>query len=64
MLMEINWIFKRMIVFGSGMSTDDVFNLKHQGVVQKMTTGCQRHLWTAPYYPLVYFGDPRGSLKK
>ena len=29
-LMEINWIIK-MIVFGSGLFTNDVVNLKHQG---------------------------------
>ena len=26
-------------VFGSGLSTDDVINLRHQGVSQMMTTG-------------------------
>ena len=37
-LMEINWILK-MIVFGSGLFTNDVVNLKHQGACQKLMIG-------------------------
>ena len=34
-LMEINWILK-MIVFGSGPFTNDIINLKHQGVSETL----------------------------
>ena len=37
-LMEINW-FLKMIVFGSGLFTNDVVNLKHQGAAQKLMIG-------------------------
>ena len=37
-LMEINWILK-MIIFGSGLLTNDVINLKHQGACQKLMIG-------------------------
>ena len=47
--------------FGSGLFTNDVINLKHQGACQKLMIGwhkhqrgvrdpkkCRRHLWTVP----------------
>ena len=37
-LMEMKWILK-MIVFGSGLFTNDVINLKHQGAGQKQMIG-------------------------
>ena len=37
-LMEINWIIK-MLIFGSGLFTNDVVNLKHQGAGQKLMIG-------------------------
>ena len=37
-LIEINWILK-MIVFGSGLFTNNVVNLKHQGACQKLMIG-------------------------
>ena len=41
-LMEINCILK-MIVFGSGLFTNDVINLKHQGACQKLMIGWYKH---------------------
>ena len=32
-----------MIVFGSGLFTNDVVNLKHQGVCQKLMIGWHKH---------------------
>ena len=37
-LMVINWILK-MIIFGSGLFTNDIVNLKHQGACQKLMIG-------------------------
>ena len=41
-LMEINWILK-LIVFGSGLYTNDIVNLKHQGAFQKLMIGWHKH---------------------
>ena len=32
-----------MIIFGSGLCTNDIVNLKHQGAFQKLMIGWQRH---------------------
>ena len=32
-----------MIVFGSGLFTNDVVNLKHQGAAQKLMIGWHKH---------------------
>ena len=40
--MEINWILK-MIGFDSGLFTNYIVNLKHQGAFQKLMIGWQRH---------------------
>ena len=33
----------KMIVFGSGLFTNDVINLKHQGAAQKLMIGWHKH---------------------
>ena len=40
--MEINQILK-MIVFGSGLFTNDIINFKHQGACQKLMIGWHKH---------------------
>ena len=33
----------KMIIFGSGLFTNDVLNLKHQGACQKLMIGWHKH---------------------